>query len=303
MSTIDWSGVFPAVTTKFKPDQSLDLAATARGIRAQLEAGVDGIIAIGSLGENQVLEREEKLEVVRCALETCAGRAPLVVTVAERSTAAACRFAEEVARLGAQGLMVLPGMGYVADRRETLAHYRSVAQATELPIMVYNNPVSYRVDITPEMFAELADEPRFQAIKESSDDIRRQTDIRNLTGERYRIFCGVDDLALESLLLGADGWVAGLVCAFPHETVALYRLARAGRVQEAVRLYHWFMPLLHLDVSTKLVQNIKLAEVLAGLADNDCVRAPRLPLAGEERARVEAIVRKALATRPTLPAL
>lgn len=199
----------------------------------------------------------------------------------------------------ADGLMILPPMRYICDRRETIAHFREVAAATHLPIMLYNNPVAYGTDITPEIFAELADEPKFVALKESSDNVRRITDIRNLVGDRYKIFAGVDDLALESFILGAAGWVAGLVCAFPRETVALYTLATSGRIEEARALYRWFMPLLHLDVSTKFVQYIKLAEAIAGVG-TEHVRAPRLPLAGEERRRIEEIIRSALAGRPQL---
>lgn len=301
--TNDWRGVFPAVTTPFTAADTLDLDAFAGQVRTQVEAGVHGIIVLGTLGEKDVLDGEERRAVIRAAVDAVEGRVPVVATVAEATTRRACAFADAAAADGARGLMVLPGMGYVSDRRETLTHYRAVARATDLPIMVYNNPVAYAVDITPQMFVELAEEPRFQAIKESSDDIRRQSDIRNLTGDRYSIFCGVDDLALESLLLGAQGWVAGLVCAFPRETVVIYELVQAGRIAEAVALYHWFMPLLHLDVSTKLVQNIKLAGVHSGLLDNDNVRAPRLPLAGEERERVEGVIRAALAARPSLPAV
>jgi len=195
--------------------------------------------------------------------------------------------------------MLLPPMRYMSDRRETTMHFRSVAASTDLPVMLYNNPVAYGTDITPEIFSELSGEPKFVALKESSGDVRRVTDIRNLVGERYRIFAGVDDLALESLILGADGWVAGLVCAFPRETVALYRLVRSGRIDEARSLYRWFMPLLHLDVSAKFVQYIKLVESIAGVG-TEHVRAPRLPLTGEERRHVEGIVRDALATRPQL---
>jgi dihydrodipicolinate synthase/N-acetylneuraminate lyase len=196
--------------------------------------------------------------------------------------------------------MVLPGMQYVSDRRETLQHFRTVAKASPKPIMLYNNPVAYRVDLTPAMIAELADEPKFVAIKESSDDVRRIGDIRNLVGDRFQIFTGVDDLALESLVLGAVGWVAGLVCAFPRETVALYNLLKAGHLDEALAIYRWFIPLLHLDVSVKFVQNIKLVETLVG-SGTEYVRAPRLTLVGEERSRVETIVREALKHRPILP--
>ncbi len=295
-----WYGVFPAVTTKFKSDFSLDWAAMEKHIEAQIAAGVHGIIVLGSLGENGSLTASEKQEVLKLAVSVIKRHVPVLSGVAETTTMAACEFVERASKSGADGFMVLPAMQYVADRRETITHLRAVAKASDKPIMIYNNPVSYRVDVTPEMFAELADEPKFVALKESSDDLRRLTDIRNLTGDRYQIFMGVDDLALESFVLGADGWVAGLVCAFPKETVALFKLAKAGRIEEALKLYRWFMPLLHLDVSTKFVQNIKLAEALAGLG-TETVRPPRLPLVGEERRRVEGLIQKALATRAALP--
>jgi 4-hydroxy-tetrahydrodipicolinate synthase len=297
-----WSGVFPAVTTKFAADGSLDLPAFAAHILGQLEAGVDGVVVLGSLGENATLGLDEKLQLVRAAAEVCAGRAPLVATVAEQSTRGACAFMEAAARAGAEGFMTLHGTLYPSDARETAAHFRALARATDRPIMLYNNPLAYRVDVTPDLLEELADEPRFAAVKESSGDPRRITDLRNRLGDRYALFTGVDDLSLESLLLGAVGWVAGLVCAFPKETVALFRLAKAGRVDEAVALYRWFMPLLHLDVGPKFVQNIKLAEALAGLG-TETVRAPRLTLAGAERECVVATVQRALASRPELPSL
>ncbi|QXD16131.1 dihydrodipicolinate synthase family protein [Rhodocaloribacter litoris] len=298
--TTPWRGVFPAVTTKFTEDGRLDPEAQVRHTEAMIAAGVHGLIVCGSLGESSTLSPEDKLEVLRTVREAAGGRVPVLTGIAERTTADACRFAERAAAEGADGFMLLPPMLYRSDRRETLTFLRTVAAATDRPIMLYNNPVSYGVDVTPEMFAELADEPGFVAIKESSDDVRRITDIINLVGDRYRIFCGVDDLALEALLLGAEGWVAGLVCAFPEETVALYELARAGRLAEARALYRWFMPLLHLDVSTKLVQNIKLAEAMVGLG-TEHVRPPRLPLEGEERARIREIIEAALAKRPSLP--
>lgn len=300
MANVDWHGIFPALTTKFRQDQSLDLAAIERHICGQLEAGVDGIVVLGSLGESAMLSAEERQEVIRTAVRTVDGRVPVLTGVVETTTANARRFVAKAEEIGAIGFMLLPGMLYTADRRETITHLRQVAAATRLPIMLYNNPVAYRIDITPEMFADLADEPAFVAIKESSDDVRRISDIRNLVGDRYRIFTGVDDLALESLIIGAVGWVAGLVCAFPRETIALYRLVRAGRMAEALALYRWFTPLLHLDVSIKFVQNIKLAESMTGLG-SETVRAPRLPLAGEERSRVVKIIEQAIATRPDLP--
>jgi len=297
-----WKGVYPALTTKFRPDHRLDRAAMEKHFAWQLKCGVDGLIVCGSLGENSVLSVEEKLEVLRIAVAASGGKVPVLMTVAEGSTAEGISLCERSVREGADGLMVLPGMRYVSDRRETIAHYRAIARATPRPIMVYNNPVAYGVDITPELFQELADETSIIAIKESSDNVRRVTDIINRTGTRYAIFCGVDDLAMEAMLMGACGWVAGLVDAFPEETVAIYRLIRDGRVEEARKIYRWFAPLLHLDVSKKLVQNIKLVESIVGVG-NEIVRPPRLPLAGEEREQVVALVKQALASRPALPAV
>lgn len=293
---VNWSGVYPAATTQFMTNQDLDLEATAAHFRHLIAAGVDGLIVLGTLGESTVLEPEEKREVLRCAVEAAAGRVPVLAGVAENSTRMACRFAADAEALGLDGLMVLPAMIYKADARETMAHFRAVAQASTLPVMCYNNPVSYGVDITPEMFAELADEPTLVAIKESSDDPRRLTDIVNACGERYILFCGVDDLALEAALLGAVGWVAGLVNAFPEESVRLWRLAREGRWEEARTLYRWFTPVLHLDCHVKLVQYIKLAQAMCGLG-SETLRAPRLPLEGEEHAQVSAIVQRALDAR------
>jgi 4-hydroxy-tetrahydrodipicolinate synthase len=292
--------VYTALTTKFKADGSVDLAAMEAHIGRQIDAGVHGIVVLGSLGENGALLADEKQEIVRMAATACAGRAPMLCTVAETSTAAACAFVKKASAGGAEGFMVLPAMQYAADSRETEQHLRSVAAVSQHPIMLYNNPVSYGIDITPEMFARLADESRFVAIKESSDDVRRITDIMNLVGDRYGIFTGVDDIALESLVLGAVGWVAGLVCAFPRETVALYTMIKEKRIDDAVALYRWFLPLLHLDVSTKFVQNIKLAEALAD-GGSERVRPPRLPLVGPERTRVEQTIRRALERRPALP--
>lgn len=298
--SVEWKGVFPAVTTKFADDLSIDEAWNRRHVRAQLEAGVDGIILSGSLGEASTLSPDDKLELIRIVADEVDGAVPVLCGVAEGSTTSACRFVKKGAEAGADGFMLLPPMLYRSDGRETVAYLRTVAGATDRPIMLYNNPVSYGVDVSPSMLEELAEEPRFVAIKESSDDVRRVTDILNQVGDRYRIFSGVDNIALESMVLGAVGWVAGLVCAFPKETVTIYRLVKAGRIPEAVDIYRWFMPLLHLDVSAKLVQNIKLAEVKTGLG-TETVRPPRLPLAGEERARVEAIIDAALAARPNLP--
>jgi 4-hydroxy-tetrahydrodipicolinate synthase len=297
-----WQGVYPALTTKFKPDYRLDVAAMEKHFAWQIERGVDGLIVCGSLGENSVLSVDEKLEVLRIAVRVSGGRVPVLMTVAEGSTAEGIALCERATREGTDGFMVLPGMRYVSDRRETLAHYRAIAKASAKPIMVYNNPIAYGVDVTPDMFEELADEPSIVAIKESSDNVRRVTDIISRTGARYAVFCGVDDLAMEAMLMGARGWVAGLVDAFPDETVAIYRLILDGRVDEARKIYRWFSPLLHLDVSRKLVQNVKLVESIVGVG-TETVRPPRLPLVGEERAQVVALVEQALKTRPALPVL
>ncbi|HYB55216.1 MAG TPA: dihydrodipicolinate synthase family protein [Alphaproteobacteria bacterium] len=297
----DWRGVFPAVTTQFRDDLALDLEATARHVERLIQAGVRGLIMLGTVGENTALEAEEKRAVMRSAIAVAKGRVPVLSGVAECSTALACRYAADMEKLGADGLMVLPAMVYKSDARETLAHFRAVARASKLPIMIYNNPISYGVDVTPEMFAELANEKTVVALKESSDNVRRITDIVNACGERYVLFCGVDDLVLESAMLGVVGWVAGLINAFPEESVRLFGLAAAGRYREALPLYRWFMPILHLDCHTKLVQYIKYAQALAGLG-SETVRPPRLKLEGEERERIGAIVRAALDSRPKLAA-
>ncbi|WP_225772674.1 dihydrodipicolinate synthase family protein [Inquilinus sp. Marseille-Q2685] len=293
-----WAGVYTAITTKMDARQEVDLAAVRDDVAFQIENGVDGIICCGSIGEASTLTADEKMAIAGAVRETAGGH-PVLLTVAEDSTRAAAALAERAAAAGMDGLMLLPAMRYVSDRRETIQHFRTVARATGLPIMVYNNPIAYSVDITPEMFAEMADEPNFVAIKESSGDVRRITDILNTVGDRYAIFTGVDDLALESLMLGAVGWVAGLVCAFPRETVAIHKLVAAGRIPEALEIYRWFMPLLHLDVSLRFVQNVKLAETIVR-GTSTVVRQPRLELQGAERDRVETIVRTALAKRPDL---
>jgi 1-pyrroline-4-hydroxy-2-carboxylate deaminase len=294
---VTWRGVFPATTTEFKADQSLDLPATAKHIDAMIRAGVHGMIVLGTVGENCSLEYREKLDVIRAAKEAIGGRVPLLTGVAECSTALACRFAVDVQKAGVDGLMVLPAMVYKADGREAMTHFRAVAKATDLPIMVYNNPVSYGVDITPPMFVDLADELKFVAIKESSENVRRITDLKNVCGDRYLLFAGVDDLALESAMLGATGWVSGLVNAFPAENRLLWDLATAGQFEEALKIYRWYTPLLHLDTHVKLVQYIKLANAECGLG-SEMVRAPRLPLEGNEREEILAIIRKAIRTRP-----
>ncbi len=297
--SVTWNGVFPAVTTQFHSDQSLNLAATCKHLDALLAAGVHGIIMLGTVGENCSLEYREKLEVLRATVEHVRRRVPVLTGVAECSTALACRFAADAQKSGVDGLMVLPAMVYKSDPRETLAHFRTVAKASDLPILCYNNPVSYGVDITPPMFAALADEPKFVAIKESSENVRRITDLKNVCGDRYLLFCGVDDLVLESVLLGATGWVSGLVNAFPAENRLLWDLATAGRYDEALKIYRWYTPLLHLDTHPKLVQYIKLAMSQTGLG-SETVRAPRLPLAGSEREEILAIIQDAIETRPKI---
>jgi len=295
-----WKGVMPAVTSKFKEDGSLDHDEMRRCFAIQVEAGCDGLIVCGSLGEGSMLSPGERLEVLAAARDV-AGRRPVLMTVAEAATRDAGAMGRKAAKAGADGLMVVPSPIYHTDRRETVATLRAVAEAADLPIMIYSNRIAYRVDVTPEIMEDLANDKRFVAVKESSDDIRRTTEIFNKLGDRYDVFTGVDNLAFEALALGAVGWVAGLGCAFPEETVAVYRLMTAGRQAEALQLYRWFRPLLDLDVSTYLVQNIKLAEAIAKNS-NDRVRPPRLAHAGEARARVERIVREAIAARPSLAA-
>ncbi len=297
MSTPRWSGVFPAVTTKFHADERIDAEGTARHIDFQIRNGIHGLVTCGSLGEASTLSLEEKLEVTRIALEASNGRIPVLANVSETRTKEALRFIDGANKLGVAGFMVMPSVIYVADAREAMLNVRTMADAAQKPIMVYNNPVAYRVDLKPEHMLELADCKWIEAIKESTDNIRRITDLRNTVGDRYQLFLGVDDLAYEGLALGCDGLLAGVGCAFPRETVALYDLMKAGKFAEALPLYQWMTPMLHLDVSTKLVQNLKLIDALVGVG-TEHVRRPRLPLVGAERAAVEAIVRKALATRP-----
>ena len=299
--TVEWQGVFPAATTQFTQSEDLDLEATSAHLDMLIRAGVHGLVMLGTVGENCSLTAEEKRSVVKAEVEVADGRVPVVAGVAETTTALACRYAADMEGLGADGLMVLPAMVYKSDARETMAHYRSVARASGLPVMCYNNPVTYGIDITPEMFAELADEPTLVAIKESSDDPRRLTDIVNACGDRYVLFGGVDDLVMESAMLGAVGTVAGLVNAFPEETLRLWSLATEGRTAEALEIYRWFMPVLHLDCHPKLVQYIKLAQAICGHGTETC-RAPRLQLAGEERERIVGMIQQAIDTRPKLAA-
>ena len=300
MSKPYWSGVFPAITTQLNKDQSIDLDATARHAEVLIKSGVSGIIFLGSLGENQALLPDEKRLLIQEMLRVVAGRVPVLSCVAETSTAQACRYARDVEKLGVDGIMLLPGMLYKGDPRETMAHFRTVAKASDLPIMIYNNPLSYGNDITPEMFGQLADEKKFVALKESSGDVRRITDLHNVVGDRYALFTGVDNLALEASILGIDGWVAGSGIAFPAENQYFWELTRKGEWDKAREIYRWFTPLLHLDVSTKFVQYIKLAVQETGLG-KEYVRAPRLTLAGEERKRVLKIIHDGIKSRPKIP--
>lgn len=295
-----WKGILPAVTTKFTESGDLDFREMERCYALQMEAGVDGLIACGSLGEGPMLSHDERIDVLKTVQQAAAGK-PALLTICEAGTREACRLAERAAKEGASGLMIVPSPIYFTNRDETIANLKAIAAAGDLPVMIYSNRMAYRVDVTPEMMVELAEDKRFVAIKESSDDIRRTTEIFNTVGDRFDVFTGVDNLAFEAFAMGAVGWIAGLVVAFPKETVAIWRLLEQGRRDEALKIYRWFRPLLDLDVSTYLVQNCKLAEALA-IGSTERVRGPRQPLSGEVRARVEKIVRDAIAVRPELPA-
>jgi len=302
MNKEDWGGVFPAVTTKFKENGDIDLEASAKHIEILIKAGVHGMVVCGTVGEGGSLTYSEKIDLVGKAAEVCRDQVPLLIGVAETTTRQAIQLTQDAQKAGADGIMLLPGMQYTSDRKETLHHFRTVARETDLPVMIYNNPPAYNVDTTPDMFTALADQMNIVAVKESSGDIRRTTDIIRRTGDRYRMFVGIDDLAVEGFAAGADGWVAGLVCAFPKETLLLYDLLQADRMDDACYVYEWFLPLLQLDTSAKLVQNIKLAETMVGLG-NENVRAPRLPLSGDEREEVTGIIQNALDSRSQLDQL
>ena len=299
---ISWKGVFPAITTKFTSQNQLDLGLFKKNLSAQLDAGINGIVLGGSLGEASVLTNDEKEILVKETLVFVEGKVPVIINIAEGSTDVAIELAQKASLWGAQGLMLLPPMRYKADDRETVQYFKDVAENTPLPIMIYNNPVDYKIDVTIDMFAELASMSNIQAIKESTRDVTNVTRLRNAFGDRFSILCGVDTLALEELLLGADGWVAGLVCAFPAETVAVFKLVKAGRIEEAINIYRWFMPLLELDIHPKLVQYIKLAESKTGLG-SEFVRRPRLVLEGAERQKIENIIDTGIKNRPVLPNL
>ena len=295
-----WTGVFPAITTQMHKSGALDLDATARHAEVLIASGVSGLVFLGSLGENQPMTGDEKRLVIEAMVKVVRGRIQVLSGVAETSTAEAIRYVRDVEKLGADGVMLMPSMLYKAAPDETLAFFRTVAKSTGLPIMIYNNPISYANDITPEMFAKLADVKNFVALKESSGDPRRITELHNTVGGRYAIFTGVDDLVMESSIMGIDGWVAGSGIAFPAENQHLWNLLRAGRWDEARTLYRWFQPLMKLDTNTRFVQYIKLAVQECGLG-SEWVRAPRLVLKGEERKAVLKIIHDGIATRPKLP--
>ncbi len=297
---ITWKGVYPAVTTKFKEDLSLDIEGFQRNIQAQLDAGVKGIILGGTLGEASVLNGKEKSALVHATREVVEGQLPVILNIAEQTTEAAKEVSRSAESDGANGLMMLPPMRYFADDLETVAYFKEVANNTSLPIMIYNNPVDYKKEVTLDMFDQLIACENIQAVKESTRDVTNVTRMINRFGDRLSILSGVDTLAVESMVMGANGWVAGLVCAFPNETVAIYELIQAGRIKEAVEIFRWFLPLLELDINPKLVQNIKLAEEIVGLG-TEIVRPPRKPLYGKEREAVLNIINESIATRPELP--
>jgi 4-hydroxy-tetrahydrodipicolinate synthase len=296
---VNWQGVFPAVSTQFHSDQSLDLTASQQMLDRLISEGVHGIIVCGTVGENCSLSASEKRQVLAAAKEAVNGRVPLISGVAETTTALAASYAKDAEQIGIDGLMVLPGMVYRSQPHEAIHHLLQVAKSTALPLMVYNNPVSYSVDISLESMAVLAEQPNIVAVKESTEDTRRISELYNRFGDRFTVFSGVDDIALESLMLGATGWISGLTNVFPQESVAIYNLAKQGRYAEALAIWRWFLPLLRLDTIPTLVQCIKLAEQLAGRG-SETVRAPRLPLSGMERQRVETLFAEAMATRPDL---
>lgn len=297
--SFEWKGVFPALTTQFTAKDELDLPLFEKSLNAQITAGVEGIVLGGTLGEASTLTKNEKETLVKFTIEKVGTKVPVVLNIAESSTRDALQQAEDAKKWGAQGLMLLPPMRYKADDRETVTYFKTIADATDLPIMIYNNPIDYKIEVTLDMFDELQACKNITAVKESTRDVSNVTRMRNRFGNRYNILCGVDTIAMEELLLGADGWVAGLVCAFPNETVTIYKLVKEGKIEEATKIYRWFMPLLELDIHPKLVQYIKLAASKTGLGA-EYVRAPRLILAGTERERILTVIDKGITSRPKL---
>ncbi|MBT29342.1 MAG: dihydrodipicolinate synthase family protein [Thalassobius sp.] len=297
---VNWKGIYPAITTKFTDDDKIDFAAFEKNLVYQMEAGIDGVILGGTLGEASSLSEEERIALTKATVEMVDGKIPVILNIAEQATSVAVKQAQIAKECGASGLMMLPPMRYKATSRETVEYFKAIANSTDLPIMIYNNPVDYKIMVTLEMYEELAECKNIVAVKESTRDVSNVTRMINKFGDRFSVMGGIDTLALECMYLGATGWVGGLVCAFPRETVAIYRLYKAGRHEEALKIYRWFLPLLELDLSPQLVQNIKLAEVYTGIGTEN-VRAPRLKLAGKEREEVVKIIEDSLAVRPELP--
>ncbi len=298
---VSWQGIYPALTTQFHQDGSIDFKMFRQNLDAQLDAGIHGVVLAGSLGEASTLIEEEKFELLDFTLQSVKNKVPVLLNIAEKTTKAAIHHAQRAEDEGADGLMLLPPMQYSADGREVVTFFKTVASSTGLPILVYNNPVDYGIEVTPDMFEQLIEHENIQAVKESTRDLANVTRLINRFGDRIKILPGVDTLALDELLMGASGWVAGLVNAFPRETVAIYELVEDSRIEEARAIFRWFLPLLELDINPKLVQNIKLAEVAEGIGSEN-VRPPRLPLAGEEREKVQLIIDEALACRRELSA-
>lgn len=299
MAQLNWKGIYPAVLTPFKENGEIDFEMFAKNTEAQISAGVHGIIIAGTLGDAAVLDNDEKFELLSYAKKIVAGRIPLILNIAENTTKNAVDFAKKAKELGADGLMLLPPMRYKADDREVVEYFKAVAIATDLPILIYNNPVDYATYVSLSMFDELKDYPTIQAVKESTRDLSNITRMKNKFGDRFKVLGGVDTISLETVLLGADGLVAGLVDAFPRETMAMYNYALNGEVEKAIEIYRWFMPLLELDIHPKLIQYIKLAATAEGICTPH-VRAPRLPLVGEEATRVNKIIADGIASRPVL---
>jgi len=299
--SIKWRGIFPALTTKFTQKDELDLPLFAKNLKAQIDAGIDGIILGGTLGEASVLTTDEKETLVKFAVKEVADRIPVVLNIAEGSTREAIKQAEYAEKWGAKGLMILPPMRYKTDHRETVTFFKTIANSTSLPIMIYNNPVDYKTEVTADMFEEILECNNVQAVKESTRIVSNVTALKNRFGNRLKVLCGVDTIAMEEMIMGAEGWVGGLVCAFPEETVAIYRLVKAGQIEDALKIHRWFLPLLELDLHPKLVQYIKLAEAQTGIG-SEYVRAPRLTLVGAERESVLKVINDGIASRPTIPA-
>lgn len=300
MRKVTWTGVYPAVTTKFTQEGELDIPTFLENIAFQVRSGIQGVIIGGSLGESSTLSHEDRLKLCQATLERFGADIDVILNIAEGSTEQAISLVKTGEAIGVHGFMLLPPMLYKPTDQEVADYFKTIALQTPLPFLLYNNPVDYKIEITIPVFEQLLQLENIQAVKESTRDISNVTRMKNRFGDRFKILCGVDTLAMEELLMGADGWVAGLVNAFPKETVAIYRLVKAKRIEEALEIYRWFLPILELDIHPQLVQNIKLAEVMVGLG-TEYVRSPRQVLTGLERDRVLNTLNKGLATRPALP--